>query len=627
MSLAVSSPGAESAAWREFAQARSPEEFYRSWLSLQCGMIPGVRAGLIVAGAGGSSRFVPVAVWPEGQPIQHLAEAAERALVERRGLVLRKPRTAVAPASTQPGGTAGGDRIDVGYPIEVDGKLHGAVALELSASRGFDVQAVLRQLQWGAGWLEVLVHRVAALRVDPSSTEGAKLRLQATLELVAGALGHERFHAAATAFATALATRLSCDRVSIGFLKKGRSQVRAVSHSGQFGKQTNVIRAIEAAMDEALDQRATIACPSRTPDACVTRAHAELARQHGAISVCTVPLAEGGRFVGALTLERLTGASFDQMTVEFLEAVAAVSGPILELERRDDRWLLVKAAERGRRYVGYLVGPRHVALKLTAASALGAALFLAFATGDYRVSARTIVEARVQRAAVAPFNGYIREAPARAGDVVRAGQVLATLDDRELELQRLRWLSQQEQLVREYQQALARREAAQTNIVAAQLDQVRAQLALVEEQLSRTRVVAPFDGFVVTGDLTQSLNAPVERGEVLFEIAPLAEYRIVVQVDEREIAGIEVGQRGQLLLAAWPTDVLPFSVTRLTPVSMPREGRNYFRVEGTLDAVPEGLRPGMEGVAKITIGRRSLAWIWTREAIDWGRLKVWTWLP
>ena len=39
------------------------------------------------------------------------------------------------------------------------------------------------------------------------------------------------------------------------------------------------------------------------------------------------------------------------------------------------------------------------------------------------------------------------------------------------------------------------------------------------------------------------------------------------------------------------------------------------------------LRPAMEGVGKIEIDRRRLVWIWTREAVDWVRLKLWAWLP
>jgi multidrug resistance efflux pump len=51
----------------------------------------------------------------------------------------------------------------------------------------------------------------------------------------------------------------------------------------------------------------------------------------------------------------------------------------------------------------------------------------------------------VQRAAVAPFQGYVADAPVRAGQTVAAGDLLATLDDRDLALERVRWASEQEQ--------------------------------------------------------------------------------------------------------------------------------------------------------------------------------------
>ena len=161
----------------------------------------------------------------------------------------------------------------------------------------------------------------------------------------------------------------------------------------------------------------------------------------------------------------------------------------------------------------------------------------------------------------------------------------------------------------------------------AQLISARAAVEKAELDLSRTRVLAPFDGSVVTGDLSQSLGAPVERGQVLFEVAPLADYRVVVQVDERDIADVAVGQRGELLLTAWPADSVPFTVETITPVSTARDGRNYFRVEAKLDWTPERLRPGMEGVGKILVGRRLVVWIWTRQAVDWVRLKLWAWWP
>jgi len=164
-------------------------------------------------------------------------------------------------------------------------------------------------------------------------------------------------------------------------------------------------------------------------------------------------------------------------------------------------------------------------------------------------------------------------------------------------------------------------------IVGAQLEQSRAQVERVEDQLLRTRVVAPFDGVVVSGDLTQSLGAPVERGTVLYEVAPMSAFRVILKVDERDMADLAVGQRGNILLSAFPHDPIAFQVEKVTPVSTPREGKNFFRVEAKFDHNDARLRPGMEGVGKIDIERRRYVWIWTHQAIDSLRLTIWKWLP
>ena len=91
---------------------------------------------------------------------------------------------------------------------------------------------------------------------------------------------------------------------------------------------------------------------------------------------------------------------------------------------------------------------------------------------------------------------------------------------------------------------------------------------------------------------------------------------------------MELGQQGHLALTGHPSDALPMTVTRITPVAEAREGFNAFRVEALLDGtVPDDIRPGMEGRAKIGIDERRYVWIWSRRMVDWMRQKLWTWQP
>jgi multidrug resistance efflux pump len=462
----------------------------------------------------------------------------------------------------------------------------------------------------------------AIVRTLPADT------LKAVLDLTATALEPERFSASATALVTNLATRLACDRVSLGIMQRGRLEVRALSHNARFNQKTDLLQTIESAMEEAMDQQATIVLP-RPPGAVtqITQAHEELARRYRAGAICSIPLWSHGQITGVMTFERGTDQPFDSEIVELCEAVSSLAGPVIELKRREDQWLLTKAMDAGRNQLVRVFGPGHVALKLALVVAGGVFAFLIIATGDFRVSGKAVLEGEVQRAAVAPFDGYLETAAVRAGDHVQQGQVMATLQDRDLRLERLKWLSQHEELTKEYRQSMAGRDAAKVQILTAQIGQADAQLKLATEKLSRTTLVAPFSGVVVTGDLSQKLGSPVKQGDVLFEIAPLDTYRIVLQVDERDISSMALDQEGYLRLSSVPDQILRFRVVNVTPVATAKEGRNYFRVEARFTETPSQLRPAMEGVGKVEVDRRRLVWIWTHEALDWVRLKLWAWLP
>lgn len=603
--------------WRRFAEATDLKTFCQSWLSLQCSMFKGVRSAMVLLGTPDRGPFTPVAIWPTPDfNVTHLSTSAERALRERRGLLLKNESSSKQEDEAS-------ESLQISYPVEVSGKIHGVVVLEVSERPSNEVQVIMRQLHWGSAWLEVLF-----LRADELKAEETNEGLRASLDLIASVVEQERFQSGAMSFVTRLATKLDCERVSLGFLHRKKLRVSALSHSSEFGKQMNLVRAISSAMEEAIDQRAVIVYPlpqDVTP--LVTRSHEELSRQHGAGSILTVTLKKEDKFFGCLTLERPKNKPFDQEEVEFCETVASLVGPIFDAKRNEERWLITKAGESFSKQLKKFIGPGHIALKLISILIIGIIVFFYFAKGDYRVSAPTTLEGTIQRAICAPFDGFISDARVRPGDIAKEGDTLCLLDERDLKLERLKWVSQKEQLLKQHREAMAKHDRPEILIIQAKIEQADAQISLLNEQLARAKVTAPFDGVIMKGDLSQQLGAPVEKGQVLFEIAPLDSYRVIVEVDERDISNIAVGQRGELVLSSMPHDVFSLTIEKITPVSIAKEGRNYFRVEARLEGKTERLRPGMEGVGKVMVDRRKLIWIWTHELIDWLRLKLWAWWP
>lgn len=491
------------------------------------------------------------------------------------------------------------------------------VVLDLDTRDKAQLRIIENLLAWGTEWLGYTFQQ-------PTGSES--MVLGEVFPLAAICLDQEDFQSLTTTLVTELAQRLDCQRVSLGIRRRRQTDVVVLSHSAQIKQDANLLRAISLAMDEAVDQDRVIVYAGEGGDQSgLDYAHAALAKSTGDGSVVTLPFSHHGDSVGAITLERVSAAPFDQGTVEILERAMALLAPVMLLMRHDEMPLLARAWRSATGALKALLGPTRYGLKLASLATVLTVLFFAFATGDWRVSADAVIEGRIQRTIAAPIDGFIQSAEARAGDVVSAGQLLGTLDDSDLKLERLKWQTLRQQMVSESRDAASQRNRAEVSIIAARIEQADAEIELLDEQLARTRISAPFDGVVIEGDLSQKLGTPVSRGDELFKIAPLDDYRVVLMVDERDIAEISGGEPGRLVLASMPDRRFEFIVKRVTSVSTAEDGGNYFRVEASLVDGVAGLRPGMEGVGKIELGEASLAWIWTRDFLAWLRLKTWTW--
>jgi RND family efflux transporter MFP subunit len=304
-----------------------------------------------------------------------------------------------------------------------------------------------------------------------------------------------------------------------------------------------------------------------------------------------------------------------------------VVAPLLELrQERSAPWprRLAGLLDEGLRQI---MGPKGRVRRVLIGLAALTIGVLAMGWGDYRVSAPAVVEGAVQRAVVAPFDGYIEQAVVRAGQKVEKGDLLARLDDRDLRGEHRRLDAEEGELAEQHRQAVALLDHGKAKVIEAQLAQTRARLTLIEDQLVRTELRAPLDGLVISGDWSRSLGVPVSRGELVFEIAPLEAYRVAIQVSDREIASLAAGQAGELILSALPRRPVRLSVTDIATLAVEEPGEPVFRVEAELVDETTELRPGMEGVAKVTVGERRRWWIWTHALTDWLRLQLWRWLP
>ncbi|NRA22726.1 MAG: HlyD family efflux transporter periplasmic adaptor subunit [Oceanospirillaceae bacterium] len=601
------------------------EQYYQSWLFGQTKLIPGLQAAMVKV-VDSSSVLLEVASLTDS-PELYLALVD---LTEHLDNAQQAQITSMAPASS-----TAQETFALIYPLYInnDQQLIAVVAMAVQVQKQSELERAMALLQYSIASIEVL-HYQNQLQQLNRQQNGVSERV----DILARILSEPDYQSAAVRLVTELAVLFNCDRVSLGEYKNNRSRLKHLSHSTQFGKRMNLVQSIEQVMDECIDQNQSICYPrpemllentaeAEIPliDSVVFLAHRRLSQQQGDACVLSIPLYMAGSSRGALVLEGNPDVPFTDYQANLCQSITSLVMPALEDKRLNDRALLLKIFSSGKKQLGRLLGAGYLGRKLFFIGIIGLCYFLYSATGNYRLSADARLESAVQRAIVSPYDGYIQTAQARAGDRVNTGDVLVRLDNRDMHLERLKWLSEKSKLNRQYQEALATHDRAKINIINAQQGQVAAQLELVDSRLDRAELKAPFKGLIVSGDLSQRLGSAVNKGEVLLKVSPDNNYRISLLIKESRIADLKIGQRGSLYLSALPEKAFDFTLSKITPLTETQDGATYYIAEGKFTEQFEQLQPGMEGIGKISIDERKLVDIWSREAQEWMRLQIWSW--
>jgi RND family efflux transporter MFP subunit len=276
------------------------------------------------------------------------------------------------------------------------------------------------------------------------------------------------------------------------------------------------------------------------------------------------------------------------------------------------------------------------------------------ATGTVRARTSAVISARLM--------GYVREVNAQAGDRVREGQLLVTLDARDLDVNsrraeaareevrtavpeadsavaaakanldlaqvtfgRMRELFQKKSISsQEFDEVSAKLKAAQAayDMARARRVQLNAKLAQVDEEVRSTEVarsyaevLAPFTGVVVVKSVEPgSLALP---GAPLFTIEREGAYRLEASVEEGHLTAIRIGQPVAVTLDG-ADRALEARVSEIVP-TVDAASRAYT-VKIDLPALP-ALRSGVFGRAAFQLGSRPLLAIPAAAVTERGQLQ------
>ena len=265
--------------------------------------------------------------------------------------------------------------------------------------------------------------------------------------------------------------------------------------------------------------------------------------------------------------------------------------------------------------------------------------------GEFRdtISATGSLTPRTQVDIMSDVMGKIIELPVREGDLVKAGDLLVRIDDRDLksevrrqqasarmsEIQVENQQVQLEKAEREFKRkerlfeasliSIEEYELAQTTLDAARLTlkqyqenvaQSHALLQKTEEQLDKTVIRSPIDGRVTA--LHKELGEQViqgtinVQGSVIMEISDMSAMDLEVEVNEIESARIRIGMEADVTLEALTDQTFRGRVVEIGQSAYKPTGRDIsvFKVKVELLELDPAMKPGMTGRAEIEIARK-----------------------
>jgi len=516
-----------------------------------------------------------------------------------------------------------------------------AITLLLEPRAKPAVQSTLAMAEVLAGYTSA-----HAARRELQRTQSTSMALDLATRLIGAINTSSSFKGACLQLTNDLSKQLRADRAALGWIAADKVRCIAISDTEHFDRRTAMVQKIEAAMDECLDQEQPVIFPAPSADSdvllaqAITQSHRELAAGNTSLRIMSVPLRDGDKTIGVMTLEiappegSTPGAAsrIDLQAVELTQAAMDLVTPVLRVRRSDDRNLALRAWDSTKRSASWIVGPKHTVWKMVGLLVIIAMLFVTFFHTTYRIGADFTLQPRVRQVISVPFEAQISTVgnseetgkPVEAGMRVRKGDLLVQLDTIRFELKAQESRQKLRQAEAAMHMARGENKIAEAQRAQAQMAQATAQLDADEDAIRRARIVAPIDGVILAGRLNDRIGATVKLGDKLFEIAPLDDIVAVTQVDERDVSFITKGVTGRLATRSHPGDKFDIEVETVVPLATAEEGKNLFEVRARLvSPPPPWMRPGMEGIARLDAGNRSLLFIGTRRILDAVRLWLW----
>ena len=427
----------------------------------------------------------------------------------------------------------------------------------------------------------------------PAAPDGLDIPLLISHLLAAG-----DFHQASRNLLDSLHQGFAAQRVVLGLPKGRHCRVQAISDLPDIKRQADFVHVCEALMDSTLLAAKTL----NGSDPAVRKAYPDVQRLlllAGSASLLSLPLpllpsGQGG--VLLLLWQEAPPAT----APEKLQRLALPLGMVLTSLYRHQRGWPRRAWQQ---------------LRSSRAKQLAAVLLPILLIGllwlpvTHRISGTASLDPTIRRFLNAPFDGVLKQSLREPGDLVKTGDTLAHLDEREIEWELSGLEAERARARKQKDVSAAARDTAAAQLAQLEIERQDAQIALLQYRLSNLEVKSPIDGMLISGDLKRAQGSPLNKGQTLFEIAPLDSMLVQLAVPADDIPWLSPGMPLEIRLDAYPGEIWRKTLENIQPRAVVRDGQHVFILETRLDNPDRRLRPGMQGSGKVAAGQASLGWV------------------
>ena len=235
-------------------------------------------------------------------------------------------------------------------------------------------------------------------------------------------------------------------------------------------------------------------------------------------------------------------------------------------------------------------------------------------SANYSGTASLVADHEAQ--VVAKTNGVVMKLHVEEGDTVKAGQLLAEIDDSDARSK----LASAEAQMHKSEATFAHAEAAIPKQLIPQfeyeqdkydLQDKRAAMETARLQLAYTRILAPVDGIIA--ERSVKVGNMLQANQNVFRIVGMDPLQAVLNVPERQLGILKAGQAVQLEADALPGKQFTGTILRIAPVVDSNSGT--FRVTTQFHDKTGILKPGMFARIDIVYDHREDALTVPRSAL------------